>query len=96
MGDGDDAELKRAIRAHANFAEYVPIALLLIAMAETLGTHTLLVHALGLFLLCGRSLHAYGLSQVKEDYRYRIFGMKMTLNVIIVSAVSIFFMLIIG
>jgi len=94
LGDGDNTELKRAIRAHANFSEYVPIGLLLIAMSENLGTHPLLVNALGFFLLCGRSLHAYGLSQVKEDYRFRIFGMRMTLNVIIFSALAILWMLI--
>ena len=94
LGDGDDAELKRAIRAHANFSEYTPIGLLLIGMGENLGTYPLLVHALGFFLLCGRCLHAYGLSQVKEDYRFRIFGIKMTLNVIIVSALAIIWMLI--
>ena len=36
LGDGGDAEMLRCIRVHANFAEYVPIGLLLMAMAELL------------------------------------------------------------
>ena len=33
-GDGGDAMLLRRMRVHANFAEYVPLALLLMALAE--------------------------------------------------------------
>jgi hypothetical protein len=34
IGDGDDPSLRRAMRVHANFAEYVPLALILIAFVE--------------------------------------------------------------
>ena len=34
FGDGDNIELRSAIRAHGNFAEYVPIIVLLVAMLE--------------------------------------------------------------
>jgi len=36
-GDGGDPALSDAIRAHGNFAEYVPLALILMAMGEALG-----------------------------------------------------------
>jgi len=36
-GDGGNAQLAQAIRAHANFAEQVPLALLLIVLAEAAG-----------------------------------------------------------
>lgn len=58
VGDGGNAELRRAMRVHANFAEYVPLALLLIFFVEHDGTKTLLVHALCFALLSGRLLHA--------------------------------------
>ena len=34
IGDGKSAELQRAARVHGNFAEYVPLALLLIFFLE--------------------------------------------------------------
>ena len=40
LGDGGDASFLRTMRAHGNFAEYVPIALLLMAMAELGATFT--------------------------------------------------------
>ena len=38
VGDGNNSELRRAMRVHANFAEYVPLALLLIFFVELDGT----------------------------------------------------------
>ena len=35
LGHGDDPAMLRAMRVHANFAEYVPLALLLIYFVET-------------------------------------------------------------
>ena len=35
LGAGEVPKLERAIRAHGNFAEYVPFALLLIGLSET-------------------------------------------------------------
>ena len=51
IGDGGDELLQRRIRAHANFSEYVPIALILLALAESNGAAPLLLHALGVGLL---------------------------------------------
>ncbi len=85
VGDGNHAELQRAARVHANFAEYVPLALLLIYFAETGGGPLPLIHVLAIALLCGRLLHAYGVSQVRENYRYRTAGMVLTFSVIITA-----------
>ena len=51
IGDGGDQLLQRRIRAHGNFAEYVPLVLLLIVFAEVGGAAKWLVHALGGALL---------------------------------------------
>ena len=74
------------MRAHANFAEYVPIALLLIYFLEIESEVPWLVHALGSALLAGRALHAYGVSQLNENLRYRVIGMALTFGVIISAA----------
>ena len=61
LGDGGDDALVRAIRAQANFAEYTPMALVLIALAEIQGAPGWVIHLLGLTLLAGRVAHAVGL-----------------------------------
>ena len=86
IGHGDEPILERAMRVHANFCEYVPIALLLLYFFETGVGGTLWVHALGVTLLVGRVLHAVGVSKTGEDLRFRVIGMAMTFTVIISAA----------
>ena len=76
----------RAMRVHSNFSEYVPLCLILIYLVESSGANTAIVHALGVTLLAGRLSHAYGLSQVNENFRFRISGMAMTFTVILTSS----------
>ena len=78
IGDADNPEMQRAMRVHANFAEYVPLALICIAGAELTAAPGWLVHSLGVALLLGRLVHAYGVSRTNEDYRYRVAGMSLT------------------
>lgn len=59
LGDGGDPQMLRLIRGHANFAEYVPLSLLLIGLLESNGLAAAWVHALGAALLAGRVLHGY-------------------------------------
>jgi uncharacterized membrane protein YecN with MAPEG domain len=86
IGDGDDPAMLRAIRVHANFAEYVPMALLLLCLVELRGAGPLLLHALSLALLAGRLSHAFGVSRVDENYAYRVFGMAMTFTCLLACA----------
>jgi uncharacterized membrane protein YecN with MAPEG domain len=82
LGDGENEILKRRIRAHGNFAEFVPIALLLLALAEHTGMGTLYIHLFGNNLLAGRISHAYGISQEQEPFIFRMVGTLATLGVI--------------
>ena len=60
LGDGGDPDLLKAIRAHANFIEYVPLALILILVASSYyGQRT--VAGLSVLLLVARLLHAAGI-----------------------------------
>jgi uncharacterized protein len=69
----------------------LPFSLLLILLVETQGAPALLVHALCLFLFVGRLSHAFGVSQTRENYRYRVFGMVLTFATIVTSAVYLLF-----
>ena len=83
LGDGGAVELERAVRAHGHFAEYVPFSLLLIYFVESHADSVLMVHFLASTLLIGRGLHAWGVSQVAENYRFRVAGMVCTLVVLV-------------
>jgi len=84
LGDGGVDELQRAIRAHGNFAEYVPIALICLACLEGNGAPWWITVPLGIAIVTGRVLHALGMSEAKSDFRYRVKGMKFTINTLMV------------
>ncbi len=89
LGTGGDATIERRARVHANFAEYVPFALLLLAMAEMRGAWPWAIHLLCLSLLVGRASHAWGMSSAPEDFRFRKFGMRATFAVYVLAAALI-------
>jgi uncharacterized protein len=91
VGDQDNLEMLRAMRVHSNFSEYVPIGLILIYLMETSAAYPWLIHAIGCSLLIGRLSHAYGVSQAKEKFQYRVFGMAMTFTCILTSAAYLLF-----
>lgn len=87
LGHAENPAMLRAMRVHANFAEYVPFALLLIFLVESTGAHLLLVHTLGSTLVVARLSHAFGVSRDPENFRFRVFGMALTFTVLLVSAI---------
>lgn len=89
LGDGGDERLLRSIRAHANFAEYVPLGLLLMVGVETTAGGRVVVHILGCILLAGRLLHAYGVSRAPEVFMFRVSGMALTFTVYLTAAIAI-------
>ncbi len=92
IGAGGSAVVERAMRVHANFAEYVPFALLLLSFIEQKGAHFLYVNFLCLLLLVGRSVHIFGVSNENENFRYRIHGMLMTFATIVLAAITLLLM----
>jgi len=57
--DGGDTSLLRKMRAHGNFTEQVPIALLAMAAAEATGAPRWVLLVGGIALLLGRAIHAF-------------------------------------
>jgi uncharacterized membrane protein YecN with MAPEG domain len=82
VGHGESKPLMRAMRVQANFAEYVPLALILLGYLEIQQLPVYLVHVFGLTLVVGRLAHAYGMSQTPEDFRFRVWGMYATFFVL--------------
>jgi uncharacterized membrane protein YecN with MAPEG domain len=86
IGDGGEKSILRASRVHANFSEYVPLTLLLIAMLEIQSYSHWIIHGLCIALLVARIAHAYGVSQTNENFKFRIFGTATTINIIAICA----------
>ncbi|CAA7623680.1 Uncharacterized relative of glutathione S-transferase [Candidatus Terasakiella magnetica] len=83
LGDAGNPLLQRAIRAHGNFAEFVPFAVLLIALAEMNGSPVWSIHVLGTVLVLARLCHAFGISREPENLQFRKIGMVGTFVVLI-------------
>ncbi|MBC7753027.1 MAG: MAPEG family protein [Moraxellaceae bacterium] len=92
MGDTGNNEMIRAMRVHANFAEYVPLSLFVIYLCEVSGAYPFFIHAAGLLLVLGRLTHAYGVSQVEENFRFRVTGMAMTFTVLLSASVYLLYL----
>lgn len=88
LGAGGIEELDRAIRAHGNFSEYVPLGLLLIGALELNGAPLALVALLGLVLVFGRFFHAKGINQAPPEFSDRVRGMKLTFAALGLSALA--------
>lgn len=87
LGSGGHDDLDRAIRAHGNFAEYVPLAMILIACLELNGAPWWLVAIVGITLIVGRLIHAKGINTPPPDFSKRILGMQLTFGTLVALVV---------
>jgi len=86
LGDGGNTMLQRAIRGHANFAEYVPLALVLLGILELSRFPLYVLHGLGATLLAARLVHGYAFSFTAHFRFGRVAGAALTFLVLIVAA----------
>ena len=96
IGDGGNTSMSRVIRGHANFTEYVPLALLLMLMLEMSHFSIYVLHGLGIVLLIARLLHGYALSFTSQFMFGRVAGASLTFLVIGIEAVLCIYQAIIG
>ena len=87
LGDGGDPGMLRVIRGHANFAEYVPLALLMMVMLELSHFSIYVLHAMGIALVVARLLHGYALSFADKFVFGRVVGATLTFFVLLIEAV---------
>jgi len=96
IGSNGNKTLAKAIRVHANFIEYTPIAMLLLASYEINGGSASVVHSLGALFLVGRLLHVKGLSSSIGITIERRLGMLSSFIVIATLAVMHIYQFIVG
>jgi uncharacterized membrane protein YecN with MAPEG domain len=87
LGSGGHEDLERAIRTQGNFAEYVPLGIILIACLELNGAPWWLVAIPGVSLIIGRLIHAKGMNTPPPDFSKRVLGMKFTFFTLITLVV---------
>jgi uncharacterized membrane protein YecN with MAPEG domain len=85
VGDGGHAQLTAATRAFGNAIEYIPVALVSLAVVAVFYGAPI-VHVLGGSFLLGRVLHAWGMAQEKQPAAGRMFGMLLTYLPFLASA----------
>jgi uncharacterized membrane protein YecN with MAPEG domain len=86
IGDGGKAAMLQACRAHGNFAEHVPMALLLIALAELIGSPSAMIHGLAAVLVFARLASAYGLLGSTGPTPGRKIGASLTILVDVIAS----------
>ncbi len=92
FGDANDREFAKRIRSQANFTEYVPFALLLIALLEARGGSHALVLTLLVILLVARLIHPVGMFAPPNSPRQfgcRGGGIIATFAVMLVAAIAL-------
>jgi len=77
LGDGDMPLIRARMRAHANFNEYVPIALILMALVEMNVGGSRWLWGIGALLVVARVLHPFGLERPAPN-PYRMLGAVLT------------------
>ncbi|MEM8751861.1 MAG: MAPEG family protein [Pseudomonadota bacterium] len=88
LGDGGDPEMTKAIRGHANAAETMPMALVMLTLAELIGAPTVALHAAGAVFTVGRLLHALHFTG-RASARFRMYGMASSLTAMGVLALGL-------
>ena len=93
LGDGDNPAMLSRIRAHGNFSETAPLALIGLIGLAMLGAHPLVMHLFGAAFLIGRLLHAHGMAQKHSNGKGRFYGMIMTIFTYIGTALTLLFLI---
>ena len=81
-GNGEATPMLIAMRAHGNNAEFVPLAIVMMLLAELCGGNPIALHVFGGLLLLARIAHPIGLP-LKSPNPYRYFGVAVTWAMIV-------------
>lgn len=86
MGDGADPVMTAKMRAHANFTEYAPTIVILIALIELARGTSLWLWLLGVLFILARLAHGIGMDRPSPN-PFRAGGAMMTWLVMLALAI---------
>jgi uncharacterized membrane protein YecN with MAPEG domain len=85
VGDGGNEAVLRRMRAHSNYAENMPIFVILLALVELAGGNKWLLWGAGILFILARISHAFGMD--KPSLRiWRMIGMSTSTVLVILLA----------
>ena len=87
LGDGGNAQMRRMIRLHGNAAEYIPLALVMMAIYELNGGGHTGLHIVGSALVAGRVVQTWGMWATDMTNIGRQIGQSLTWLALIALAV---------
>jgi uncharacterized membrane protein YecN with MAPEG domain len=90
MQESGHNELTAAVRAQSNIVEYLPMALLLMWMLETMQFGWYVIHPLGILLVVARLMHLHGLHEPSGAGPGRKIGTLLTLLHIVICSLLAF------
>jgi uncharacterized membrane protein YecN with MAPEG domain len=88
-GDGGNPTMLTAIRRHGNMAEFMPFALVMMALAEAGGLGPAWLHASGILLIAGRVIHPFGITNDGGPLAARVVGQISTYAATLIPAAAI-------
>ena len=86
LGVGSNKALAKAIAAHGNAVENIPLALILFGLAELQGANTILVSVCGVIFVAGRFLNGLGVSRHTGNSFGRFYGIILSWIIIVLLA----------
>lgn len=89
LGAGGDELGERLIRGHGNATETIPIFLIMLGLAEGIGTAGWFLHIVALAFCIGRVVHGVHFMEVREGFKLRFYGMVTTLLATVVLAICL-------
>ena len=94
IGDNGDKMLLQRIRQHGNCADWISVVLILMILAEGMGTPAHYLHISGVLLIIGRIVHPFGLKIDNSSHPLRYAGngtnIFATLNAMFFIGINLF------
>jgi uncharacterized protein len=88
VGDGGNELVIRRMRAHANFVEYTPFFLILLALVELAWGSNIWLWGTAILFILGRIAHGFGMDGIGK---LRMFGTMSTLLILLGLAIYALF-----
>ncbi len=86
-GDGGNPALMQRMRAHANFGENTPLALILLGLVEAAGKGGTWLAIIGGIFMLGRVAHGLGMDVSEGSSPLRMFGTLSSMLILLILAV---------